>query len=295
MKIEKETIRERQMKELAPWYLGLPALEGERDINQDDAIQMGADMIGEKFLYDTQPIATVEVDGKTYRLNGQTRCHAWILLNDKAPDVRMRHCHYVVPTMRDAVEMYASYDRPGSSRKYHHVAGMVWREAGLRDDYQMKLLCLVAAAASFDKGGCLIYAKSKIKGRARMELAIEYSKFLRPIRDVMGAQNSNPHMWREAVVCAILQTHKVARGASQDFWTKVRSGEMLRDGEPASCLRNWLLINRGNSGHGERAGPRHQAGFKEIYTKCIHAWNAFRRDDTTALKYYAKSEMPKAI
>jgi hypothetical protein len=37
------------------------------------------------------------------------------------------------------------------------------------------------------------------------------------------------------------------------------------------------------------------AGRREMMAKCIHAWNAWRRDERTALKYFKDAPIPKAF
>lgn len=46
----------------------------------------------------------------------------------------------------------------------------------------------------------------------------------------------------------------------------------------------------------ERVGAaiaKKRPDIREVYVRCIHAWNAFRRGDATALRYYKNAPLPK--
>lgn len=72
----------------------------------------------------------------------------------------------------------------------------------------------------------------------------------------------------------------------------VRDGEGLKRSMPAFRLREYLLtVNVGSKG---RAYKRLVTS-REMLAKSITAWNAYRRGESTELKYYNEKPIPKAV
>ena len=46
-------------------------------------------------------------------------------------------------------------------------------------------------------------------------------------------------------------------------------------------------VGKGGGSNKIKAAPD-----REFYVKCIHAWNAWRRNETTNLNYYADADVP---
>ena len=78
---------------------------------------------------------------------------------------------------------------------------------------------------------------------------------------------------------------------ARTFWTKVRDGGQLKVGAPEYRLREYLLRVVMNPGARSTF-----VSTREIYAKCVVAWNAFRRKQRTDLKYYPSAkELPTAV
>jgi hypothetical protein len=63
------------------------------------------------------------------------------------------------------------------------------------------------------------------------------------------------------------------------------------DTQPTNERQTSVAVGRGVSAH-TLSNP---ASYREMHGKCIVAWNAFRRSDSTALKFFADKELPKVI
>jgi hypothetical protein len=85
-------------------------------------------------------------------------------------------------------------------------------------------------------------------------------------------------------------TWQKAKQAATDFWTSVRDETGPSPTTPDRRLARYLLtvgLDRGKGALGVRkAQPR------EFYVKCLHAWNAWRKQETTNLNYYADKPVP---
>jgi hypothetical protein len=83
---------------------------------------------------------------------------------------------------------------------------------------------------------------------------------------------------------------------AQEFWLAVRDGTGVTPKTPDRVLNRFLL----SRGVAPNAGPGHRrrqatATTREMYVRCIHGWNAWRRDTTTDLKYHAQAKIPAAV
>jgi hypothetical protein len=104
------------------------------------------------------------------------------------------------------------------------------------------------------------------------------------------------HLYRGPVVAAMIVTFKKCSADAEVFWEEVRDGENLKGSSPSLKLRNYLLSTTISFGRGVNAPSLNAAvSFREMYSKCIIVWNAYRRGDSTQLKFYADKEIPKAV
>jgi hypothetical protein len=283
----------RPIRALSEWYASLPSLKNERP--QDDAWkdELSRHMKGGTFIPQQACVATVEVDGITLKLNGQHTCAGFQQLNGSAKDFRVRYCHYRADDLESAADLYMLMDRH-KQRSYSHLSNMYWDAVGLLEKYPKRILKLMACAANFDKGGAVTHNRKLVKGNDRIKLVPEYAQYLPLFAKCMGpAGNATRFMHREAVATAVLQTIKVNQGVSKIFWNEVETGEMLAPKSPTLKLRNYLQGTHSANGAGGRWAKYRKADFSEMYAKCIHAWNAYRANETTDLRYYPDAPLPK--
>jgi hypothetical protein len=97
------------------------------------------------------------------------------------------------------------------------------------------------------------------------------------------------HLARRSVVAAMMMTAEKNREAARKFWIDVRDGE-VKKAEPARTLRDFLIGYSIDHGRGSQYSKK--ATEREVFRKCLVAWNAFRKRTTTALKVYNDS-IPK--
>jgi len=107
---------------------------------------------------------------------------------------------------------------------------------------------------------------------------------------------SNRHVARRPVVAAIYLTWKAninKDNSSWDtklFWAKVCDGGQLKNTAPEFTLREYL-IRVGLPG----SYVKHIAKPREILVKCIHAWNARRKNKSTNLAYSPNRPIPEPV
>jgi hypothetical protein len=101
------------------------------------------------------------------------------------------------------------------------------------------------------------------------------------------------HLSRRSVVGAMIKTAEKARDDSRKFWINVRDGENFCKGKADKSLRDFLISYSVN--HGRGAQYSRKFNDKDIFRKCIVAWNAFRRGESTQLKIFNGLTDPKII
>jgi len=108
-------------------------------------------------------------------------------------------------------------------------------------------------------------------------------------------QDGGRFLLRGPVVGAIYGTYRKSKSASREFWEMVKTG----DGRPAKApdrkLRDFLMLHSVQSGRGAKLARATIP--KEFFVKSILAWNAWRRNEPTDLKYYhdAKRKVPVCV
>jgi hypothetical protein len=104
-----------------------------------------------------------------------------------------------------------------------------------------------------------------------------------------GVNKRMMHLVRKAVVAAMYGCWSRNKTAATEFWARVRD----EDGDKPSCpdrmIGRWLLtqtLSSKESARGVKVTDR------ETYVKCLHAWNAWRNNQSTILRYFPDAEVP---
>jgi hypothetical protein len=98
------------------------------------------------------------------------------------------------------------------------------------------------------------------------------------------------HLNRQPVAAAMFATYQRSQSASLEFWTAVRDETDTAPTMPTRKLARYLLTVGVDSGSG--ASRIRTVPPREMYVKCLHAWNAWRKGETTNLNYYPDKEVP---
>lgn len=291
---ERQSVKKAAFTEsLAQWYLSLPSLAGERPLNEGHALALADKMEKGVFLPENSRLSVVKVGNTTFRLNGQHTSMARTLAKvdgDWSVANKIEVCEYVCETAPDAAELYAQFDWAWSGRTYldlarPYYAALNYAPASIRD------ITLVAAALAFEKAGWNESARFAIRGETRYKLPPADAKTSQVLIDMIG-DKTNLHMHREPVVSAILRTYRKDAGGAKVFWPRVRDGEGLTKTDPEYVLRNFLTTVAVACGRG--ASRSRKATFHEMFSRCVHAWNAWRAGTPTNLKYHATASLPVA-
>lgn len=253
-----------------------------------------------KFRPVTWASAICEETGDVYRVNGK---HTSILMAglEKTPEFYVTLEEYECPTLEDVAQLYATFDSAMQSRTardiYLSFAGTVTE----LKDVSAKYIHVAVAGISYAKMGADMYGASQPAERA--EMLLEYPQFVLWMAEIFAGAASNKemgittksklkcaHMIRQPVVAAMFASWEKAKGDATKFWMAVRDESGPTNTSPDRKLSRFLLT----IGMSERANRSRAkvVGMREIYVKCLHAWNAWRKGETTNLNYYALAKIP---
>ncbi len=241
--------------------------------------------------------ALCEETNDIYRVNGK---HTSLLLVGlkPMPEFFVTIEEYQCDTLEDVAKLYATFDAGIQGRTaadiYLSFAATVPELKGLNS----KIVKTAITGIAFKEMGMDVYTKSQPVERA--EMLLEHTDFVLWLSQLLQAGRSTTedqlpsrqkcqHLLRQPVVAAIFATWEKTVPAALEFWRAVRDDSGAHPTMPDRKLSRYLLTTSMQGGHdrrGKSAGPR------EIYVKCLHAWNAWRKNEPTALHYFADREIP---
>lgn len=233
--------------------------------------------------------------GTTYRVNGKHTSNLFAEYEHLPQTLHATIEHYHCDDLDDVARLYATFD----SRTQVRTTADINRAFAAVDpdlcDVPIPVVNLCVTAICYARDGEQ-YAQRPAAERAECLLDDANKSFITWVADVLaGSRENTGHMWRSPVVSAMYATFQKSKKASHEFWMAVRDGTGANHKSPDRVLSRFLLsktVKRSvhkNRGKGTIAGPR------EMYVKCLHAWNAWRRDTTTDLKYHAQGKVPAVV
>ena len=226
--------------------------------------------------------------GDSMLANGQHTCKAVI---NSDITVKAVFEEYNCKTPEDFALLYRQFDN-NATRSLSDVALPEAKALGIK--WSKEIINRMLSGIGFlENHNSLSLHKNK-----RVESLKRYIAEGNAINDIISCVNSSEskHLRRSPVIAAMIVTFKKCTADAETFWEEVRDGENLKASSPTMKLRNYLLSTNTAFGRGVNAPALNKAvGVREMYAKCIIAWNAYRRGDSTQLKFYANKETPKPV
>jgi hypothetical protein len=227
--------------------------------------------------------------GKLYRVNGKHTSMVLSELNGHFPKELFATVErYEADTLRDVAELYSTYDRRESIRTTNDINKAFAAANPDLAEIQPRILSLAVTGMSYSlwEDG---YSMKPVDVRAA--LALDNPTFVMWLYFLFGESCGQQFkmLRRGAVVAAMFGTWKKAPKKAEEFWQAVRDEAIANRDDPTRTLARYLreavvrTLRRGN-GTSETSHA--------MYSKCIHAWNAWRGGEATSLKYYADKPTP---
>lgn len=281
----------RKLKEVDPGaaadYLTHNEYEGQRKL-KDRRVKQLVDLIESKrFTVGYIVLARQGWNGGDKLLaNGQHQCAAVIATSK--PIVAVVE-EYECRTAEDFADLYRQFDNT-PQRSLAEVALPEARALNLQ--WSQKFIGIMLSGISFIEHHAGVHKNKRVEF---LKKYIREGDFIHEILSPFSFPEYR-HMSRGSVIAAMINTFRKCATDAEDFWEKVLDGENLPGSSPALKLRNYLLSSSVSVGRGVSNPSLNAAvSIQEMYGKCIVAWNAYRRKDTTQLKFYANKEIPKPV
>ena len=225
---------------------------------------------------------------KVVMVNGQHQCHAVI---DEGATVTVAKEDYSCESPEDLALLYRQFD----NHKARSITDGAKPEAtSLGIEWPMRVVTLVIAAAS------ILDNKTRYNKNERIPLLRLYLREGSFVASILCPDNklheASLHIARSSVIAIMMRTWRKNQSEAELFWNQVRDGENLKKHMAVYKLRDWLTRIKVN-GNARSRTPVERGGASnhEVMAKCITAWNAYRRNLTTDLKYYADKDLPRLI
>lgn len=229
---------------------------------------------------------------KVFRMNGKHTSRVLCELYDAgtpyACEVVLRR--YECPSMADAAHLFATFDAKDSARSKQDILRGYAASDKNTAVLTPKQLTVVTSAIAFSKMEDS-YRKSNTETQSLWLL--ENSAFVDWFVSLLEGREAKEvsHVMRMSVVAAMLKTWEARKRDSTEFWTDVITGEADEKAKgPRRSLYNLLQTSKvGSRDSGVRIGER------ELYVKCLKAWNAFRSDEPAVVLSYDKEEKTPVV
>lgn len=244
--------------------------------------------------------------GGVYRVNGK---HTSTLLSglDQLPEYYVTIEEYECDTLEDVAKLYATFDSNLQSRTARDIYLSFAATVTELNDLPANVIVLAVTGMSVSKGKTYLNPAGTTTTRGqpadRAEVLLDHPEFVLWLHSVLSAGPDNPrgrdgrsqskHMQRAPVVGAMFDSWNKAKTAATEFWSAVRDESGDSPQKPDRKLARYLLTAGVDMGAGVRSRLRTVTP-REMYVKCLHAWNAWRKGETTNLNYYADKEVPTA-
>lgn len=221
-------------------------------------------------------------NGKKVRMNGQHSAKVLANSNGHFPiGLQAIVDEFECETDEDLADLFSHFDHRDSARSNSDIVGAHQKTvAGVRDIRTSYVDRLLSGIVYHMTGAYTDGARATVDERAR--LIRQYESYVKMFADII-----KPKQVSGRVGCsgAMFATYIANKSESFTFWNLVVNETHPEADHPTRTLGKWL---RETSLSGEHWTPR------AYYSKCIHAWNAFRRGGSTNLKYHPKSPLPVA-
>jgi hypothetical protein len=222
--------------------------------------------------------AYVTVGGKRYRINGKHSAHVLDEANGHFPkDMKVVIDEWECDTDIDLAHLFAQYDNPISSRTATDVAGAhakIHPELrGIKNTYIVKIMAGVSAHLNG------IDTTRSVKAEDRANLVHDYPGYVHDF-------SSFKTPWiisRLGAAAAMFASWCANQSEAFTFWNLVSTESHPDTSHPTRVLAAWLK---------EISLAKSKPPHRETYTRCAHAWNAFRRGETTNLRYVKNGPLP---
>jgi hypothetical protein len=232
--------------------------------------------------------AVCDEDDMIYRVNGKHTSTLFANFDGDLPFVTIES--YQCDTLEDLPRLYATFD----SRTQSRTSGDINRTFAASNATLSRIpaftINAIVSGLGYGMWQDQSYSRQPVE---RAELMLENVDFALWFYSIAGTVKP-AILFRSPVVGAMFNTWSKNKTQATTFWRSVQDGTGEVD-SPERKLERWLLVNNMIRGKGEGNPNSRKASPREFYVKCLLAWNAWRKQENTTLRYVATAALPKVI
>lgn len=238
--------------------------------------------------------------GGLYRVNGK---HTSTLLSGlpEMPEFFVVIEEYECDTLEDVAKLYATFDSSMQSRTANDIYASFAGTVKELKDLPIKVIRSAITGMAYHHFGQDLYGKTQPQERAEMLLDCpEFGVWLYRLLEqglteaeggFLRGGHKGGHILRQPVVASVFASWQKSKQAALEFWREVINETNPKPESPSRKLARYLQVTSLKSRGGEKIK---MAGTREVYVKCLHSWNAWRKNEPTNLRYQADKPVPEA-
>ncbi len=267
-------------RQLVKELSGLPVFKGDRPF-----MKKRQAFLAERYasgLFYAPRFAVATMDGKRYRMNGR---HSTSMLSEVSgglPGNLMAVIdEWKCDEPADLAVCFAQYDDRRSNRTPPEITNAHARVHSELDHISRTILCVIVNGLTYGledgKGMTAITADN------RAALLHQHQDFVLWAAPLVGSRT----MSRVGVVGAMFRTYASDINDATLFWRWAANEDHPDRKHPSRVLARFLIETARPGVHGRKVITA-----RMYYVKCVHAWNAFRGGNGTALCYHRNAPIP---
>lgn len=239
-----------------------------------------------------------EIDD-TFRVNGKHTSTVFSTLDlSKLPaEIYATIEDYECDTIEDVAQLYSTFDSQLQTRNSSDINRAFAATIPELKDHGVAFINLMVGGIAYATWPSGTGGNSGQTAAERAELLFDNVTFCLWCHGILDAMTkATRHLQRVPVVAAMFMTYQRAKQASTDFWSAVRDATGTTPDTPDRKLEKFLSTTRALGGRSTGSIPtRYRITPREYLVKCLRAWNAWRKKETTNLNYSPEHKIPAAM
>lgn len=273
--------------EIAKHYRRMASLNGDRDVDSPKGrLRVNKlrqlNVAGDFYSPVWSAVQVTSEKGKKYRVDGAHSTQMLVEAGSDFPDglsVTIRH--FRCADMGEAVNLWEQFNPAMSTRTASDLA--LNRAAYTKGLENLKATTLTVPSRGIAKHFVIQDPKN---ARYFLDYIFLYPEFI-----IFASEFVHLPMFKKTgVMAAMFSVWGKDQQQAGLFWRRVRDGSSVDPKCPTRTLQTYLLAMVVQS----KAGGVSDRPFKQ-YTRCHHAWNAWRKGKTTKLNFVEGCPIPKPI
>ncbi len=279
---------------LAKEFVAMKQLDQERKLRATKMAKYKRLLEEGKFRDVAWATAYCAEDKSLYRVNGQYTSNLFAAAEPgQLQGLYVTISEFRADTLHDVADLYSTYDSKDQSRSHKDINRTFASTIEEFDDLSPALIDILVSALALSRYPEREPGSDGLLPQDRAAALADHIPVCLWVGEVIGAarHKQSAHLWRSPVVAAMMACWHKNRAEATLFWESVRDETDPTPEAPSRRLAKFLLTTAMEKGARSGTPKRFRTKSREYYVKSQLAWNAFRRKESTTLKYHANAKL----